>query len=195
MIGQDPTLEEQGLKIASEPVESLCNDTAFEQFRHHTRCVREGHMQLQLKPWLIQQQANGSILYTYFPHQFERLGADWRQDWKLRWAQGHGPFNYESVGGKLTLPVFGPCAFMISGGDKGARVKIADRKSGYEVSPEIGPETNGVMAIPMPAGVSYREIEIEAEPGVRIFSMQTSEPQPWFPKIKFDYNSLPPVRE
>lgn len=195
MIGQDPPLEEQGLKIADAPVTSLINDTAFETFRHHTRCVREGRMQLQLKPWLVQQQANGSILYTYFPHQFERIGGKFTGDWRLKWSQGHGPFTYESAGGKLTIPVFGSCAFMVTGGERGAKIRVSDRKSGYEIAPEIGPESMGAMALPMSAGPSYREIEIEATAGARIMSLQTSEPQPWFPGIKFDWNSLPPVRE
>lgn len=196
MVGQEPSLEEQGLRLATGPVEALRNEAAFAMFRHHTRCVREGAMLLGLSPWLRQRASSGATYLTYFAHQLPRIGATFSAGWKTKWAQSFGGFSYVAeAGAVMTAPMFGPCIFVISGGATGAKVRISDAKSGYEIAPEMEPEGDAmrVLSLQMPGGMAYRDFVLEAGAGARLFAIQTTEQQPWFPQVKFDYSSLPKV--
>lgn len=192
MVGQDPPLEEQGLELTSEPLEERRDPAAFETFRHHTRCVREGRMKIDvIRAGLRTQGAS-----TYFAHQLSRLGAVRNDDWRVKWIAGFGGFAFTAKGtGKITVPLFGPVAVMASGGDSGATVKITDRKSGFEIAPQVEPEGPNlhVLNLNVPGGMAYRDVEIEISDGGRLFAIQMIDAQPEFPGIKFDYNSLPRV--
>lgn len=198
MIGQNPPLEDQGLVLARGPVKPLINESAFRTFAHHTRCVRDGHMKLHFDPWLTQRAPSGATYHTYFAHQLPRIGASFGTGFKLKWSQGFGPFSYVAdERALLTLPVFGPCVFIVSGGPQGATIKVSDMKSGYEVEPHLEPEGEHmrVLSLQMPGGLAYRDLVVRMDAGARLFAVQTNEQQPWFPNIRFDYKALPPVKD
>jgi hypothetical protein len=116
--------------------------------------------------------------------------------WRTKWVQGFGPFSYVSAGGaKLTIPVAGPCAFVVGGGKKGGRVVVRDKHSGFEASPEVQPEGDHtqVLGVSVPGAVMYRELELEFEEGTRLFALQTGDRQPILSTQKFSFASLPPV--
>lgn len=215
MIGQDPPLAEQGLKLANQPFELLRDDKAFELFVERTRAVREGRLTIPGGP--VHQ--NGP--QTFFSHQIPALGGAYKGDWRLRWAQGFGPFSYAAgtdakwrelnfpdystlplpsdgvnpVQPSLTVPVYGACSFLVSGGQHGGRVGIEDTVSGYKVAPELpaeGQQTQ-VAQLMVPASVLQRPVKLTAlSPGIVFYGLQTQEPQALVAH-EFDWAQLPPV--
>lgn len=192
MIGQNPPLADQGLRLATDPVEDRRDDKAFEQFADRTRLIRQGKWQ----PDVIRpiHRSSLSANQIYFAHQMPHP-TEYAGDWFLRWEQGFGPFSYRA--GKDALmrtSLFGPVAFLVSGGKNGASCKIVDTESGYEIAPTLASlsEVNGIMQLSVPAGVSYRDITMELGEGGVFYGIQTAEPQPLGGK-PFDCSTLPPV--
>lgn len=198
MIGQIPPLAEQGLKLVTESVGSLRNESAFASFVDRTRAVREENLRLVHCDGLcLYQAADGSR--AIFPHQVASFGGKFAGDWQLKWAQGFGPFAWKArlsweAPAMLTVPISGPCTFLVSGGEKGGKAEIVDKASGYKVSPDLPPEQNmqHVLSLPVPAGISYREIVLTTTPGVTFYGIQVRDPQPWLPEVKFTHATLPP---
>ena len=187
MIGQEPSLEEQGLKLAATPVEILRNGEAFHTFAVRSAQIRSG----EWKPDVIRPIHQQHGQYIYFAHQLP--DARWGGDWRLKWCQGFGPFAYRAnvLPARLTVSLFGPVLFLLSGGKTGGKVTITDTESGYEIAPAL-PAGDQIASLQVPAGVSYREIVMTCDEGVVFHGVQTTESQP-ITNHKFDFNSLPPV--
>lgn len=212
MIGQVPSLAEQGLKLATYGPYLSRDDAPFEKFRDNLEL--RGAKQVDLpNQTQLHQHDDGSWLI--FPHQLATIGGKYEGDWRLKWAQGYGPFAYRAGDGgeypfveikapdlvprpqrpTLTVPVSGPCSFMVSGGEKGGRVKIEDLASGYTADPLLPPEGSQtqILNLVVPAGVSYRDVRLTMlTPGCCFYGLQTREPQPWRRDVSFDHSMLPP---
>lgn len=190
MLGQEPPLADQGLKIASEPVELLRDDKAFAAFVGRTAALRAGEWNTgTLGPEL----AEGGT-FTYFAHQVPGIGGRYEGDWRLEFNQGFGPFAWRagSSGATVTIPLAGPVELLASGGKAGGEVRVEDLRSGYVVSPKLPP--NDIASLPCPAQVSYRDIRLTAlSPGGIFYGVRTREPQPFSPSWSFDWHKLPPV--
>lgn len=208
MIGQIPPLHEQGLKIAVQPVELLRDDKAFAKFAENTKKIRENRLFVADRGGMpFHQAADGS--WTVFPHQVAALGGRYEGEWRLKWSQGFGPFAYRAgnveeyyaghgnVGEQLptlTISLSGACAFFVSGGEKGGRVKVEDKHSGYVVEPLLPPEgPNGqILNLPVPGGAVPREIVLTMlSPGTIFYGIVVRDPQARDPHFTFDHSMLP----
>jgi len=191
MIGQEPSLQEQGLALADREVDQLRNDGAFEIFVDRTQAIREGQWKPQVITPVHRASLNGGASLI-FPHQL--ADPAWEGDWRLKWSQGFGPFSWRAAedGCRLQVGVFGPCVFLVSGGDRPAKVSLTDTGSGYEVDPEVPPAEHGITQLAVPGTVSYREIVLTCGDGAVFYGIQCQEPQP-ISNRKFDYSVLPPV--
>lgn len=209
MIGQIPPLHEQGLTLVTQPVELLRNDDSFKKFADRTQAIREGKLQIPSSVW--PRAPDGTHLI--FPHQISAAAGKYWADWKLKWSQGFGPFAWEAFGEfpftqigrdgvahrqlpSLEIPIMGSCAFLVSGGKNGGRFRVTDAKSGYEVAPDLAPESQQpqMMQLAVPAQVDYRVVTLTAlDPGVIFYGLQTRDPQACLPGVTFDHSVLPPV--
>jgi hypothetical protein len=187
MIGQEPSLEEQGLRLATEPVEERRDDLAFERFVARTASIRAG----KWRPDAIKPIHQHMGTHTIFAHQLPF--PKWEGEWRLRWSQGFGPFAWRADSDcSMCVLLFGPVTFLISGGKNGAKVTLTDTESGYEISPDLPAGEQQIAQVQMPAGMSYRQIVMTCGEGAVFYGVQTTEPQP-IVNSKFDYHSLPPV--
>lgn len=197
MIGQVPSLEEQGLEMARVPVEERRNDAAFDTFVSRTELIRNGRMAL---PVSLFQRGETSD-YMIFPHQIELLGGGYEGEWQLKWSQGFGPFSWKAANDEksptefshVNIPLSGPCTLLVSGGDSGGRINVRDEMSGFDMDLDIVPEGDQqqVMQVQVPAGISYRNIKLTAlTPGIVFYGMQVHEPQPVFPDFSFNHSML-----
>jgi hypothetical protein len=200
MLDQD--IAAQGLKMAPADAGRACNDGAFKLFEDRTRAIRWGDQMPGIHGRL--QYANSA--YTIFPHQILGIGGKYSGDWRLKWAQGFGPFVWESgnieeyyaghgnVGEEyphLEVPILGPCEILIGGS---GRARVTDTHSGYSIESSPADAGGGILQVPVPSGVSYRTIRLEAlTPGVGFYGVRTREPQPWLTGYRFDYSCLPKV--
>jgi hypothetical protein len=200
MIGQVPPLHEQGLTIATKPVELLRNDDAFARYAGNTACIRQGKW--SLNPSLELQDQQG---YTIFPHQVATFGGLYEGDWRLKFSQGFGPFVWKAgevveddvlgsmfVTPAFTIPLSGPVDFLVSGGADGGQVELVDTYSGYTIRPTLPPEK--VVSLPCPASVSYRQLRLTMlTPGCCFYGIRSREQQPRIPGVAFDWHTLPKV--
>ena len=196
MIGQDPPLAGQGLKVAGQPVELLRNDEAFATYAVRTAAIRRGERDPAWWPWL-HDPASGT--FTYFAHQVEGIGARYEGDWRLEFSQGFGPFAWRAdlepptVGSaSVTIPLSGPVELLASGGKQGGSLRAEDTHSGYVASPILPPDD--LVSLPIPAQVSYRDVRLTAlSPGIVFYGVRSREPQPFSPQWRFDWHKLPPI--
>lgn len=197
MIGQEPPLHEQGLTLATQSVELLRDDAAFNTYRDRTQHIRDGEWRPACSRYLTDLQSGTT---TILPHQIAGIGGVFTGDWKLRWAQGFGPFAWragdEATFPQIIIPVSGPVEVLVSGGESGGKALVEDTRSGYRAEPDLpaeGPQGQ-ILSLPIPTQVSYREIRITARtPGVVFYGIKTREPQPYHPHVQFDHSFLPPV--
>src|SRR5215472_14381174 len=207
-------IEKQGLKLATEPVDSLRNDGAFETFCQRTHKIRDG-------VWSVPTTPGGRLFYgdtwTIFPHQIFTLGGSYSGDWRFKWSIGWGCFAWRAgaVPGKLktngggdprgdvgaidtlptaTIPCLGPIDIVVSGGETGGRVKVEDELSRFSCEPELTPEGAGnVLQLAVPGGMGYRNVKLTAlTSGVVFYGIRCREAQPYVP-VPFDFYSLPPL--
>lgn len=202
MVGQIPSLAEQGLTLAHQPVDHLCNEHAFEFYRRRLNDVWIGNADISTAPPIYRDVLGN---FTIFPHQMQRLNGIYAGDWRLKWTQGFGPFSWvaTSPGDSLTVPLAGHCELLVSGGSPafggrsdGAQVEIVDDHSGFSCSPVLVPEGSNtqIMTIPVPANVSYREVRLTAlSPGATFYGIRTREPQMLYNGSRFDHTMLPPA--
>jgi hypothetical protein len=204
MIGQNPPLAEQGLEIATGEV---ATNPGFGGFKERTRQIREGLFSFGVDTRFHFDSNTGT--WTYFPHQMGVLGGVYAGDWRLKEARGWGTFAWEAGNGgttfymadgsveafnaQLVVPVFGPCAVLVSGGKNGGKVCVEDEGSGFRAEPEMPPEEgNGVLQLMVPGSLNYHTIRITAlTPGVCFYGIQSREKQPFSPNDTFDYSRLP----
>lgn len=194
MIGQDPSLHQQGLKITNEPVRMLEDEVAFERFVWRSEQVRLG-LDLGVSRH-IYQATDGN--WHYFPHQLSRgnlVERSW-QGWRTHWSFGMGPFALRSEHreASLTLLVSGPAAFLFSGGPEGGKVMLEEPENKKRVNHVLPPEsTDQAMEIMVSDDfVSHRLVRIVADPGVTLLRMRTAEQQMFDGRNKFDATHLPP---
>jgi hypothetical protein len=191
MIGQEPSLEEQGLALVDREVDQLRNENAFLMFKWSTENIRNGLWKPQAITRIHRASGNGGASLI-FPHQLTHPG--WKGDWRLKWAQGFGPFAWRANadGALLHQMIFGPCTFLVSGGKRSAKITLRDCESGYEIEPEVPPAEHGITQLTVPGTVSYRGVEMVCGEGAVFYGIMTAEPQPEGNQ-KFDYSVLPPV--
>lgn len=192
MIGQEPPLAEQGLKLVEEPFEPLRNDEAFARYVETTRRIRDGEIRVGTTR-AIYRDDTGSTLY--FPHQIGAIdGAEFTGDWRLKWTQGFGPFAYRAGAEcSLTVTVSGPCEFLVAGGAKGGQVLVEDLRSGYSVKPTL-PPGDQIMSLVVPCGVSHRAVRLTMlAPGPVFHGLRCRERQVMQQGWLFDHSQLPPV--
>ncbi len=203
MIGQVPSLKEQGLTLATKSVTDRIDDDAFQRYCDCMEAVREGKFK-PAWPGLFHSESGYTLI---FPHQLQYVGGSYNKNWVLKWTQGLGPFSWkadESLAllpipaspAAFTVPILGACDILISGGEKGGKVKVIDKSSGFEASPTIQPEGDQgqVLALNVPLSCGYREIEVTClSPGVIFYGIKCREPQPYNPTLSFDHSWLPPV--
>lgn len=199
MIGQHPALADQGLTIASQPVEHLSAEGGFNIYRHSLASLWEGTSNITVSN-AIHQDVLGN--FTIFPHQIHKLGGSYgngasaESGWKLQWTQGFGPFSWRAsaVGDSLIVSLSGHVEFLVSGGPTGAQVEVIDYHSGFTCNPVLAPEGSStqIMAIAVPASVSYREVRLTAlTPGAVFYGIRTREPQMLYHGTRFDHSFLP----
>ena len=198
MIGQNPPLAEQGLEIATAPVEDRRNDKAFEQYWRNRDWLRTSHLQLGVETKFHFDVANAT--WTHFPHQMQMLGGTYVGDWRLKEVRGFGTFGWiagaeiDSFGPSLVVPIFGSCAVLVSGGKTGGKVEVTDEQSGFKATPELPSEgeQGQVLQLMVPGNLNLRNIKITAlTPGCVFYGIQTREKQPFLPNVGFDHSMLP----
>lgn len=192
MIGQVPPLAEQGLEMVTDHRdETFVNDKAFYIFRHRTRQIRERNLDINSPATDYDPRIGGERII--FAHQAPRFGATFSGNWRLQWSQGFGPFAYRAGegGASVSVPVYGSCSFLVSGGDTGSRCKVTDATSGYTHAPNLSGD--GVSVVPVPGAVTYREVTLAMDEGGVFYGYNSPEGQPYRPGFKFDYSTLPPV--
>lgn len=193
MIGQVPSLAEQGLVLAKGRAPR--SDSVFETFRDNLARVYQCKATMTAWP-PIHRDANGA--YTFFPHQVRLLGGTFSDDWRLKWCQGFGPFAYPAAnpGAIMSVPVSGVCEILVSGGQTGGRVEVNDCHSGYTCSPQLAPEgpNTSVMSVIVPGGPVKRNVTLLAvDSGVVFYGIRTATPQIMMHQGGFDHSVLPPV--
>lgn len=184
MIGQVPSLAEQGLTLADKPFELLRDDKAFEKFKGCTEALREGG---ELRPNTHGRFQADDGAWVIFSHQLWQ--PNFEGQWQLKWAQGFGPFSYAArqSDAVLELPVSGPCAFLVSPGPTGGVATVTDCASGYTASPELSPAQQAPMQIAVPGGVTRRLVTLQLKaPGLTFNALVAREPQPWRPDYLFE---------
>jgi hypothetical protein len=203
MIGQKPSLADQGLKLADAPVEDRRNDAAFRDFVSVTQqLIRNGDLDIGVPPVRFRGDDGTQIV---FAHQLDSLAiATWSGDWRLKWSPGLGGFaargfspalvnaKQPEPGASFECYASGTARFMVMGGEKGGQIQIEDTKSGYVVRPTLLPEaSNQVTQVVAPTGVSWRLLRLTVLSGSCLFyGMQFQEPQPTVGGWKFDYSKL-----
>jgi hypothetical protein len=196
MIGQNPPLAEQGLTLATGPVEERRDEKAFGWYRGELAKIREGHFQLGVSAKFHVDATTGT--QTIFPHQMHMIGGVYSGDWRLKEVRGFGTFGWVARDNRaqLIVPVFGSCSILVSGGKTGGKVEVVDEGSGFTASPDMPPEGDNaqVLQLMVPAGIAYRKIRITAlTPGICFYGVQTRERQPFLPNVSFDHSMLPPA--
>ncbi len=192
MIGQVPSLEEQGLTLATGPVTERVDDTLFGKYKERLYAIRSGEW--KLPNTLFHRDQIGS--YTIFAHQIGALGGSYQGSWKFKDAPGFGPFGWiadsaqEDWDPRIAIPVFGPCEILLSGGKDGGQVHIVDEQTGFNARPVLPPEQ--MVSVNMPGNVTYRQIGIKmSTPGTIFYGIRTRDEQPTVSNWKFDWNTLP----
>lgn len=196
MIGQTPSLAEQGLTIATKPVVDRIDsyEYGFEIYRDRLEEIRDGRLK-PAWPGLFHTEPGCSVI---FPHQLKYVGGSYSGDWMLKWAMAFGPFAWKAGDDQpsLRVPVLGSCDVLVSGGEKGGKVKVIDKQSGFEASPTLQPEGSQgqVLALNVPSSCGYREIEMTClTSGTVFYGIKCREPQPYNPSLSFDHSWLPPT--
>lgn len=191
MIGQVPSLEQQGLALTTElAADGLRDDAAFNLYRANLSLLRIKHTEFE-SPGII-HRPNGGMLF--FPHQLEYLaGSRWAGTWGLKWTQGFGPFSYHAGpgGASLSVRVSGSCSFLISGGEAGASVTVTDLRSGFKADPLIPVFDGSMMELSVPGSPVPRTITLEASEGATVHALSTIEPQMLDASFRFDWTQLP----
>lgn len=198
MIGQVPALAEQGLTIASAPVEGLRSDPTFYRYRDQLALIRNGSLDLNACAAWYQDPNSGQ--WHIYPHQLERVGGRYFGEWHLQSNLGFGTFSWvagepgltHAESPSLEVSILGACDILVSGGAVGGSVEVED-DNGYTCSPKLPPQGDGViMQISVPAAVSYRNIRLTAKnPGVIFYGFLCRERQPRVSGVRFTYESLP----
>ncbi len=195
MIGQDPPLEMQGLKIASKPVDDLRGEEVFRFYRDRMAQVYKGERIIKTSGLFQRDSSGGGMV---FAHQISALGGRYEGNWHLKDSIGFGPFGWKAKdldGACVTIPALGPCALFLSGGEHGGRCEVADKDTGFMARPDLPAEGPQGMVVPVtiPANAAYREVTVKPlTTGVTFYGVRCRDEQPRLTNYKFDYSVLPP---
>lgn len=184
MTGQVPPLAEQGLELTTGPAEERRNDDVFRKYRACLDNIRKGYY-VPERPDMI---ARHGAEMRFFPHQLPAIDAVYeKEQWKLFWCQGHGPFAYQAGpgGASLTVRVSGHCSCLAAGG----RVTVEDTRSGFKTSPNL--PNDQIIEIQNPGTPVPREIRMTFAEGAVFYGLQTADPQMIDTTWKFDWQQLP----
>jgi hypothetical protein len=193
MIGQVPSLAEQGLELVCDPSEVSMDDVRFERYRDNLARLRAGHVYLGLG--VIHRDPSG---YTFFPHQLGYLGATWQGTLELKWSQGFGPFAYRAGpdGATLLVRVSGICSFLVTGGKHGAIATVEDARSGFRFNAPLPPDTDGQpVTISVPGGPIPRMITLKLNEGAVLYGLHTNDAQIMDTSFSFVWAQLPKPAE
>jgi hypothetical protein len=212
MATQLEDLDAMGLTMATEPVLERGNEKAFATFRKNIDLIRKGRLDLPRSPggrlfW------NGE--HIIFPHQVPTIGGNYTGDWRFRWSLGWGCFAWKagSMDGinagevssgpilvqgnpSVTLPLIGPCTLLVTGGEKGGRVRVEDERTGFQCEPELYSEgqSGNVLEITIPGSCLYRNVRLTAlTSGVSFFGVKCALAQYFYVDARFDFYTLPPL--
>ena len=195
MIGQVPSLHEQGLELVqwadacrNGQLPNANNDPAFIQYRNTLAYLRRRDYKFEL-PDMIHRDGAGML---FFAHQLGALSATWQGTLELQNSQGYGPFAYRAGpgGASLSVRISGSACFQCSGGAGGAQVTIEDHRSGFKASPSL-PPGNEPISIAVPGTVIPRQVTMQLAEGAVFFALVCNEPQMIDTTWKFDWSQLP----
>ena len=191
MIGQVPSLEEQGLRLVREAPD-ISSDTTFEIYRDRTAAIRAGELDLGACGARYQDPSTG--LWWIWPHQVPTMDGAYSEDWHLVSTPGFGIWSWKSgdVLPQLYLPVLGPCDILVSGGEHGGSIELVDLESGFTCHPKLPPAPPGqLLQIQCPAAVSYRTLRLTMKsPGLIFYGLFCRERQVTLPHVKFNHHTL-----
>jgi hypothetical protein len=198
MIGQVPSLAEQGLELVADPIR---DSTSFphEKFQYFIKTMNSirwltvgCHVDFDAVVQPFHTHAGGTL---FFPHQVGYLFAQ-QQGWRLKWSQGWGPFAYVAGpgGASLSVRVAGGCSLLLSGGtDIGANASIVDTHSGFKALPQLPPFQDNFIEVPVPGGFVPRTIALGLSEGGVFYGVNCADPQMLDASYSFDWAKLPPV--
>jgi hypothetical protein len=196
MIGQNPSLEEQGLELTPPGYSSpmIKNPAAFNLYRGNLQNIRDGLYKTEL-PGIIHRDGSGML---FFPHQLGYLagGPTWQGTTELQWQQGFGPFAYRAGpgGASLSVRIAGSCSYLVSGGITGAKVAITDTRSGFNFAPELPANMDTFASINVPGGPVPRTATMELSEGAVFYGLSTTDPQMLDSTFRFDWQQLPEAK-
>jgi hypothetical protein len=192
MVGQTPSLAEQGLELTTDASSLTSRDEqAFETFRTRLHRVRQSDYKLAA-PNTIHQTQEGQL---FFPHQLGYLAGRtaWSGKLELKWSQGFGPFGYRAGpgGASLSLRASGICSFLLTGGDAGATVTIEDTRSGFKFAPQLPGMMEQAGSINVPGSPVPREIRMQMQEGAVFYGFSCVDAQMLDERFRFDWQQLP----
>jgi hypothetical protein len=192
MIGQVPSLKEQGLELTTQSVICLsgAGHKTFERYRDNLCRIGEGKMKIDV-PGIIHRDGNGLL---FFPHQLPALHGSRREgSWKLQWSQGFGPFAYRAGegGGYLSVHISGTSCFLVTGGAAGGQVTVEDTRSGFKFAPDLPAQGDNPVSINVPGGPVRREVTAHFSEGTVFYGLSTADQQLIDPTFSFDWSQLP----
>lgn len=190
MIGQVPSLKEQGLELMGsgpDPIRIPRDEQAFDLCRTNLELIRKGELHLPAAGAIHRDGAG----MNFFPHQLGFLRAK-QSGFRLKWSQGFGPFAYQAGegGASISAWVSGPVSIFATGGEFVGHVKVEDHRSGFKFDPAL-PAGNEPMSVIIPGGPIPRLVTAEFGEGAIFYGLQTVDAQMIDATWKFDWNQLP----
>lgn len=191
MVGQTPSLVEQGLELTTETNQAPPDTMAFVRYRDNLARLRLNHS--IDTPALLHRQ-NGETLI--FPHQLPAIGATWAGTTELKWSQGFGPFAYRAGpgGASLSALLSGSVSYLLTGGDAGAKVTLTDTRSGFNFSPQLPAAMQSPASISVPGSPIPRLVTVEMGEAAVLYGLSCADPQMIDTSWRFDWSQLPEAR-
>lgn len=190
MIGQNPPLEQQGLKLVSQPVEALRHEDMFLLFVDRMNLLFGYKASLLDQPFFSQDDGSRIVM----PHQLGWLWGNWTGGWQLKWVQAHGPFVYVATEANALIDfmVSGPISVLASGGAQGGSIRITDDMTGFDFTVRLEPEAGSVLALAVPASIATRKVTVIAlQPGVTFYGLNVRGTQMLNIDFHFNHDVLP----
>lgn len=205
MIGQNPPLAEQGLKIVTEPVEARRNPPKADEYLYNLKQIREGKLDINefKTPSPFSPAVGGHIV---FPHQAVGIGGCYIGNWRLTETRGWGTFAWTSAepttivvdrepnesveDTQVQLPITGACSLLVGGGEAGGYVSVHDTHSGFSQKLHIKAASGGQTAsIVVPPTSIRRTITLTMlDPGLTFYGVTCREPQVYLPADGWAFN-------
>ena len=190
MIGQNPPLEQQGLKLVTQPVETLRHEDMFSLFVDRMNLLFGYNASLLDQPFFSQDDGSRIVM----PHQLGWLWGNWTGGWKLKWVQAHGPFVYVATDANalIDFTVSGPISVLASGGAEGGSIRITDDMTGFDFTVRLEPEAGSVLALAVPASIATRKVTVIAlQPGITFYGLNVRGTQMLNTNFRFRHDMLP----